>query len=72
MFHRLLTIVLILIGVVASGTETALAAEFKLGSRFQDTDGDMVADTPSDPCQADGSEHVDLCLYAGRGSFSLR
>ena len=46
---RKLFIVLILIGVAVSGTQTALAAEFKLGSRFQDVDGDMIADTPADP-----------------------
>lgn len=49
MFHRLFTIALILLCVIASGTQTVLAADFKLGSRFQDTDGDMVADTPTDP-----------------------
>lgn len=49
MFYKLLTIGMILVGVIASATQTAIAAEFKLGSRFQDTDGDLVADTPSDP-----------------------
>jgi phosphonate transport system substrate-binding protein len=49
MFHKLLPIVMVLMGVVAPTLPTALAAEFKLSSRFQDTDGDMVADTPSDP-----------------------
>jgi phosphonate transport system substrate-binding protein len=49
MFHRLFTIALILLCVIVSGTQTVLAADFKLGSRFQDTDGDMVADTPTDP-----------------------
>jgi phosphonate transport system substrate-binding protein len=48
MLCRILTIALILIGAVASGTQTALAAEFKLDSRFQDADGDMIADTPTD------------------------
>src|SRR5262245_62716083 len=49
MFHKLTPIVMVLIGVVAPGRSTTLAAEFKLSSRFQDADGDMVADTPSDP-----------------------
>src|SRR5919106_1864508 len=49
MLHKLLVIALTLIAVVASGTQTAGAAEFKLDSRFQDADGDMVADTPADP-----------------------
>jgi phosphonate transport system substrate-binding protein len=48
MFCKLFTIALILI-TVALGTLTAPAAEFKLDSRFQDADGDMVADTPTDP-----------------------
>jgi phosphonate transport system substrate-binding protein len=48
MLYRVLTIAFILIGAVASGAQTALAAEFKLDSRFQDADGDMVADTPTD------------------------
>jgi phosphonate transport system substrate-binding protein len=48
MLCRILTIALILIGAVVSGTQTALAAEFKLDSRFQDADGDMIADTPTD------------------------
>jgi phosphonate transport system substrate-binding protein len=48
MVYKLLTIAFILIGAVASATQTALAAEFKLDSRFQDADGDMVADTPTD------------------------
>ena len=49
MFHKLVPIVMVLMGVVALGLSTAPAAEFKLSSRFQDADGDMVADTPSDP-----------------------
>lgn len=49
MLHKLFAIAVILIGVVTPGTQTALAAEFKLDSRFQDVDGDMVADTPTDP-----------------------
>ncbi len=48
MFHKLVPIVMVLMGVVAPGLSTAPAAEFKLSSRFQDGDGDMVADTPSD------------------------
>src|SRR5262245_50635484 len=49
MRYKLFAIVFfIVIGVFALGTQTALAAEFKLDSRFQDADGDMVADTPSD------------------------
>jgi phosphonate transport system substrate-binding protein len=49
MLHKLLVIALALIVVVASATQTAPAAEFKLDSRFQDADGDLVADTPTDP-----------------------
>ena len=49
MLYKLITITLIVIGVVASEIQTAFPAEFKLGSRFQDADGDLVADTPSDP-----------------------
>jgi phosphonate transport system substrate-binding protein len=48
MLYRILAIALILIGAVASGTQTAVGAEFKLDSRFQDADGDMVADMPTD------------------------
>jgi phosphonate transport system substrate-binding protein len=49
MFHRAFTIALVLINLVASGTQSVLAADFRLGSRFQDADGDLVADTPTDP-----------------------
>jgi phosphonate transport system substrate-binding protein len=49
MLYKRVALALILLGAVALGIQTALAAEFKLGSRFQDADGDMVADTPSDP-----------------------
>jgi phosphonate transport system substrate-binding protein len=49
MLHKLLVIPLVLVGLVAAGTQTAGTAEFKLDSRFQDADGDMVADTPTDP-----------------------
>lgn len=48
MLYKRLTIALALIGVVASGIWPAFSAEFKLGSRFQDADGDLIADTPSD------------------------
>ena len=51
MFKKPFTIALILMSVTASGTKTVIAAEFKLGSRFQDADGDMVADTPTDPAK---------------------
>ena len=51
MFNKLFTIALILLSITASGTQTVIAAEFKLASRFQDADGDMVADTPSDPAK---------------------
>ena len=43
------TIALILLSVIASGTQAVTAAEFKLASRFLDADSDMVADTPTDP-----------------------
>ena len=49
MLNRIFTIALILLSVIASGAQTVISAEFKLGSRFQDADGDMVADTPTDP-----------------------
>jgi phosphonate transport system substrate-binding protein len=51
MFNKLSTIVLILLGLIFSETQMALAAEFKLAARFQDADGDMVADTPTDPAK---------------------
>jgi len=51
MFHKVLTIALVLINLAASGTQAVLAAEFKLSSRYQDADGDMVADTPTDPAK---------------------
>src|SRR5262245_24723190 len=49
MLYKRVALALIVFSAVASGIHTALAAEFKLGSRFQDSDGDMVADTPNDP-----------------------
>jgi phosphonate transport system substrate-binding protein len=49
MVYRLVTVTLILVGLIVPEFETVMGAEFKLGSRFQDADGDMVADTPSDP-----------------------
>jgi phosphonate transport system substrate-binding protein len=49
MLYRLLAIALILLSIIASELQPVIAAEFKLASRFQDADGDMVADTPSDP-----------------------
>jgi phosphonate transport system substrate-binding protein len=49
MLHRQFTTALILLSVIASGTQAVTAAEFKLASRFLDADGDMVADTPTDP-----------------------
>jgi hypothetical protein len=49
MFHKAFTIALVSIGLVAPITQTVLAAEFKLGSRFQDADGDLIADAPTDP-----------------------
>ena len=51
MFNKLFTIALILLSVIASEAKTVIAAEFKLASRFQDADGDMVADTPTDPAK---------------------
>jgi phosphonate transport system substrate-binding protein len=49
MGRRLFIIPLILAGFVTLQTLVINAAEFKLGSRFQDADGDMIADTPTDP-----------------------
>ena len=51
MFRKLFTSTVILISLVAPGVQTAGTAEFKLGARFQDADGDMVADTPTDPAK---------------------
>ena len=65
MFNKLFTIALILVSVIASEAKTVIAAEFKLASRFQDADGDMVADTPDRSGQADGSKHIDLRLHTG-------
>jgi hypothetical protein len=39
MLYKQLTLALIMIGAFAAGIETALPAEFKLASRFQDSDG---------------------------------
>ena len=49
MFCKLFAAALVLAGLIAWETQPAVSAEFKLGSRFQDADGDMVADTPTDP-----------------------
>jgi phosphonate transport system substrate-binding protein len=38
------------VALVLAGTMTA-GAEFKLDSRYQDTDGDLMADIPTDPAQ---------------------
>jgi phosphonate transport system substrate-binding protein len=51
MFYRLGTVALILFGLILPEFEIVMAAEFKLGPRFQDADGDMVADTPTDPAK---------------------
>jgi phosphonate transport system substrate-binding protein len=48
MFYRLVAVALILVGLIVAQFGIVMAAEFKLGPRFQDADGDMVADTPSD------------------------
>jgi len=49
MLHKLFAAALVLAGLIAWETEPVVSAEFKLDSRFQDADGDMVADTPTDP-----------------------
>ena len=49
MLHKLLAAALVLAGLIAWETQPVVSAEFKLDSRFQDADGDMVADTPTDP-----------------------
>ena len=51
MVYRLLISALIVLSVIASALRPVIAAEFKLASRFQDADGDMVADTPGDPAK---------------------
>jgi phosphonate transport system substrate-binding protein len=51
MFYRLVAVALILVGLVVTEFQIVIAAEFKLGSRLQDADGDMVADTPTDPAK---------------------
>jgi phosphonate transport system substrate-binding protein len=38
-------------GLILPEFEIVMGAEFKFGSRFQDADSDMVADTPSDPAK---------------------
>src|SRR5262250_3982430 len=48
MLRKVLITALALTWLVSAGTTTVPAAEFKLDARFQDADGDMVADTPSD------------------------
>jgi len=49
MLRKVLITALALTWLVSAGTTTVPAAEFKLDARFQDADGDMVADTPTDP-----------------------
>src|SRR5215813_5709160 len=49
MLHKLLAAALVLAGLIAWETQPVVSAEFKLDSRFQDADGDMVAETPTDP-----------------------
>ena len=49
MLHKLFAAALVLAGLIAWETQPVVSAEFKLDSRFQDADGDMVADTPTDP-----------------------
>src|ERR671919_957940 len=51
MLYRLVIVVLIMAGLILPEFDIVIGAEFKLGSRFQDADGDMVADTPSDPAK---------------------
>ena len=51
MFYRLMTMALIVISLSVAFIRSPIAAEFKLDPRFQDTDGDMVADTPTDPAK---------------------
>src|SRR5215470_16630769 len=48
MFYKLFAAALVVAGLIAWEIQPVVSAEFKLGSRFQDTDGDMVADTPTD------------------------
>jgi phosphonate transport system substrate-binding protein len=47
MVYKRFAVALVLISFIASGTVSA--AELILDSRFQDVDGDLVADTPSNP-----------------------
>src|SRR5262245_33838457 len=49
MLRKLIIIALALTSIVSTATPTVLAAEFKLDVRLQDADGDLVADTPTDP-----------------------
>src|SRR5215510_2272685 len=49
MFSKIFAIALVLAGIIAWETQPVSSAEFKLDARFQDADGDMVADTPTDP-----------------------
>lgn len=50
MIRRMFTATVMTLAVVLSQSGPA-AAEFKLDPRFQDTDGDLVADIPSDPAK---------------------
>jgi phosphonate transport system substrate-binding protein len=49
MLYRVVIVLLIMAGLILPEFEIVMGAEFKLGSRFQDADGDMVADTPNEP-----------------------
>lgn len=49
MLQKRLALALVIVGLFASAAAAASAPEFKLSARFQDTDGDLVADTPADP-----------------------
>src|SRR5918999_417359 len=49
MISKILLLAALMIVAVDGGAAVALSAEFRLASRFQDADGDMVADTPKEP-----------------------
>src|SRR5262249_25281010 len=49
MSSKILAMALVLAVLLGWGTQPVVSAEFKLDTRFQDGDGDMVADTPTDP-----------------------
>ncbi len=63
---------LLLLAAVLLAFTMPASAEFKLDSRYQDADGDLIADTPTDATQQVDPVNPDLCLHPGRRSGCLR